>query len=251
VLQVRLFTTNVSNSGFEALSKLHNLEQFIFGDENLTRRCDYDLESQFLLLCAKILPHLKVSGRYLDFFEPKHAYDVDFMDKLGYHNNLVQNLQQPIVLGLQLLNLSHDYQPNENITFSQLEELVLCNPSSRVISMCDRFTAVRALGFYCFYFAIDTEIVFPVLHIFGQRLHTLVLEGIKKFSLAKVLRLCPNLKRLRVGNCYANELPEQVPEAAFLCMEEMYLFDHLTLPPGFLKQVNGNICYLYKREVNN
>jgi hypothetical protein len=239
VLQVRLCTTNVSKSGFEALSKLHNLEQFIFAGANLTR----DLENQFLLLCGKILPRLKVSGRHFDFFQPRsHEEDFVFQNQLGYHNYLVQNLHQPAELGLQLLNLRDDCQPNKNIKFSQLEELILCNPSSRAISMCDRFTAVRALGLYCWLLCIPTAIVFPLLRSVGQRLHTLELKDIQEFSFAEVLQLCPNLKRFRVCNSDVKELPEKVPEAAFLCMEEVYLiFDGLhKLPPGFIKQVNGN-----------
>jgi hypothetical protein len=239
VLQVRLLKYNVSSIGFGALSELHHLEQFIFGDEGLELD-EWEVENQYLLLSAKILPHLKVSGCHFDFFQTR-VYEEDwyFQHQLGYHNYLVQNLHQPAELGLQLLNLRDDCQPNKNIKFSQLEELILCNSSRDTVSMCDYFTALRAFGLFYWFEHIDADIVYPMLRSVGQRLHTLVLEGIKKLSLAKVLQLCPNLKRFKVCKSYTKELPEQVPEEAFLCMEEVYLFDSLELPPGFVKQVNG------------
>jgi hypothetical protein len=231
VLQVCL-SLEVSSTGFEALSKLHNLEQFIFGESMFQR--DWERESKFLLLSAKILPHLKVAGRHLDFL--RADYDYYFDRKQGYHNKMLQNLHEPATLGLQLLNLGQDFLPNENIQFPQLKELVLWSPSSGTISVCDRFAAVPALGLYD---CLKSDVL-PVLQHVGQRLHSLVLHAFdqKSTSLAEVLRLCPNLKRFKVSYTDVREEAGPWPESAFWCMEEAY-FEFVTLPNGFLKQVNN------------
>jgi hypothetical protein len=102
VLQIGL-SPEVSSTGFEALSELHNLEKFIFG--NCMDRCEWKLESKFLLLCAKILPHLKAAGRLFDFLDAEDLYNFGFNCNRGYHNEMLQNLQEPATLGLQLLSL--------------------------------------------------------------------------------------------------------------------------------------------------
>jgi hypothetical protein len=247
VLQVGL-SSEVSSTGFEALSKLHHLEQFIFGDECMLM-IDLMLETEFLLLCPKILPHLKVAGRHFDLLKVNDTYDDDDDDGVnlnqGYHNEWLQNLHEPATLGLQLLNLCYDFQPNKNIQFPQLEELVLWNPSSScAISLCDRFAAVSALGLY----GCGNSDVLPVLRHVGQRLHSLVLDFVHDYyhglTISEVLRLCPNLKRFRVSNIYViNEDTGPWPEAAFRCMEEAY-FENADLPCGFLKQVNNAYAYI-------
>ena len=147
---------------------------------------------------------------------------------------MLQNLHEPATLDLELLNLCQDFLPNENIQFPQLKELVLWSPSSGTISVCDRFATVPALGLYN---CCDLDVLSVLRHV-GQRLHSLVLDGVEQeFTMAEVFGLCPNLKRFRVSNTMSvNEDVEPLPETAFWCMEEAY-FEFVTLPNGFLKQV--------------
>jgi hypothetical protein len=231
VLQVGL-SLDVSSAGFKALSKLPHLEQFIFGD--YMKECDWNHEFRFFNLCTKYLPHLRVAV---------HSFDVMGMDDLlldgykrarGYHNELMQQLKRPATLSLQLLDLADDFLPAKRIKFSSLEELVLWNPSSRVLDWCDSHAKLTALGLYEYKKADIT----PVLRQVGQRLQSLALCEIdKKFSLAEVLQLCPRLKRFKVSDCRVKKFPVQWPETAFSCMEETCL-EMVNLPPGFLKQVN-------------
>jgi hypothetical protein len=236
VLQVGLSSV-VSSKGIEALSELHHLEQFIFADDECRNQSDWKLDSKFLLLSAKILPHLKVAGRHFDFLRVDvDLYSDEFNCIPGYHNEMLQNLHEPATLSLQLLSLRKDFLPNENIKFPLLEELMLWSPSSRTISVCDRFATVPAIGLYD---CRDLDVL-PVLRHVGQRLHSLVLDNFdqESTSLAEVLRLCPNLKRFRVSNTNVNKEAGPWPEASFWCMEEAY-FETATLPNGFLKQVNN------------
>jgi hypothetical protein len=108
--------------------------------------------------------------------------------------------------------------------------LVLWNPSSGTISVCDRFATIPALGLY----GCRKLDVLPVLRHVGQRLQSLVLDDF--VSLAVVLQLCPNLKRFRVSDTNVNAEAGPWPEASFWCMEEA-IFKVVELPRGFLTQV--------------
>jgi hypothetical protein len=196
---------------------------------------DWARESKYIFLSAKILPHLKVAGRHFEFLKIQDGFEHGFNVTKGYHNEMLQNLHEPATLSLQLLSLHQDFLPNENIKFPQLEELILCRPSSHTISVCDRFSTVPALGLYN---CRDFDVLSVLRHV-GQRLHSLVLDFVEQqFTMAEVFRLCPNLKRFRVSNTMiVNEDIEPLPETAFWCMEEAH-FEEATLPNGFLKQVN-------------
>jgi hypothetical protein len=234
VLKVGL-TLDVSSAGFEALSKLPHLQQFIYGEH--MKDCDWEHEVRFFKLCTEYMPHLRVAG---------HSFDVMSMDDLhmhryksarGYHCELVQQLNQPTTLSLQLLNLWSDVLPKNITEFSNLEELVMWNPSSRLLEWCDRHAKLTSLGLYE-YQKPDITPVLRALHQVGQRLHSLVLCEFysSEFSLAEVLQLCPRLKRLKVSTCSVKKDPDQWPEAAFSCLEEA-CFESVTFPSGFLKKV--------------
>jgi hypothetical protein len=153
----------------------------------------------------------------------------------GYHNEMLQHLQQPAVLGLRLLMLEGNCQPNENVHFPELEVLILWYPTNDMLNLCDRFESVSTLAINHDFFFED---IMPVLCRVGQRLHALVLFKVnKKISLAEVLLNCPRLKCFAVEDSEVNQAPEQWPAASFLCMEEVHLED-VKLPSGFMKQVN-------------
>jgi hypothetical protein len=226
---------DVSSAGFEALSKLPHLQQFIYG--GFMKECDWKHDVRFFNLCTEYLPHLRVAG---------HSFDVMRMDVLhmhhykiarGYHNELVKQLNQPITLSLQLLNLADDVLPNNRTQFSHLEELILWNPSSCLLEWCDRHAKLTSLGVYEYQKPAITPIL-SALHQVGQRLHSLVMCEFysSEFSLAEVLQLCPRLTRLKVSTCKLKMDPVQWPEAAFSCMEQVR-FDTVILPPCFLKKV--------------
>jgi hypothetical protein len=236
VLEVAL-TSKVTSSGFKALTNLHHLEQFIFG-EFMPEKDRRVLECEFLELCPRFLPQLKVAGRRFDFLEMDAIYNNGFKCNQGYHNSMLQNFHQTAVLGLILLNLRQDYLPNENIQFPDLKELILWNPSSGAISVCDRFASVCALGLQ----SCGNFDVLPVLRHVGHRLHSLVLDDVQRlFTFGEVFRLCPDLKRFKVSASNVDEAPEQLSDAAFWCMEEIFIAS-VILPSGFLKQVY--ICAL-------
>jgi hypothetical protein len=232
VLQVGL-TLEVSSAGIEALSKLSNLQQFIFGRYMEER--DWKHEARFFTLCIEYLPHLRAAGHSIDIMDAIECQSHGL--KRGYHSHLLNQLKQPATLSLQLLDLADDVLPAKKIKFAGLEELVLWNPSRRSLDWCDSYTSVTSVGLYqCSNIGIA-----PVLNLlcqFGERLHSLVLHDVfQQFSLAAVLLLCPRLKRFKVSNCKLDRAPEKCPEAVFICMEEACL-EHMKLPPGFIKQVN-------------
>jgi hypothetical protein len=234
VLQVSL-TLDVSSAGFEALSKLPHLQQFICA-ENLQ---DWKHEVRFFNLCTEYLPHLRVAGRSFDIMDLNDLYTDGSTRARGYHSKLVKQLKRPATLSLQLLNLSDGVLPNKMVKLSSLEELYLWNPSSSVLDWCDNFASLTALGLY----QCDESGITPVLHLLhrvGQRLCSLVLCELQdyEFSLAEVLRVCPRLKRFKLSSCKLKKDPDQWPEAAFSGMEESW-FEMVNLPPGFLKQVNN------------
>jgi hypothetical protein len=223
----------VSSTGFKALSKLQHLEQFIFGRDS-EYSCGWTEESMHIVHCAKYLPQLKVIGRRLEFIGCDDY--IDFPE--GYHNDMLQHLQEPAVLGLQQLNLAGlagDCLPNENVHFPQLEVLILWAPTNNMLNLCDRFESVSTLAIY---HGRLFEDIMPVLCRVGQRLHSLVLFKVdKRVSLSEVLLNCPRLKCLVLEKSKFNQAPERWPAASFLCMEEVR-FLSMKLPPGFIKQVN-------------
>jgi hypothetical protein len=100
VLEVSL-TLYVTRAGFEALSKLPHLQQFIFG--NYMPRNDWLHEIRYLRLCTKYLPHLKVAGRHFDVMNVDDQKLNCLKFARGYHSDLVQ-LKRPPTLSLELLN---------------------------------------------------------------------------------------------------------------------------------------------------
>jgi hypothetical protein len=226
---------DVSSAGFESLSKLPNLQQFIFGEH--MEECDWKHQVRFFNLCTEHLPHLKAAGRSFNVMHVAASEFRGFDCARGYHSELVKQLKRPATLSLQLLNLADDVLPEKRIKFSGLEELVLWSPSSRMLDWCDRNTSVTAVGLYeCNKTGLAP--VLRLLHQVGQRLDSLVLHLVREeFSLAEVLQLCPRLKRFKLSSCKVKNNPEQWPEEAFSYMKETW-FDMVKLPRGFLNQVN-------------
>jgi hypothetical protein len=226
---------DVSSAGFEALSKLPHLQQFLFGEH--MKEDDWKHQVRFFNLCTEYLPHLKAAGHNFNIMQVDDREFQGFNRARGYHSELVQQLKRPATLGLQLLNLADDVLPEKRIKFSGLEELALWNPTSRSLDWCDRNTSVTALGLYeCNKTGLAP--VLRLLHQVGQRLDSLVLHLVdEEFSLAEVLQLCPRLKRFKLSRCKVKKDPEQWPEEAFSFMEETWFFC-VKLPRGFLIQVN-------------
>jgi len=234
VLQLRL-KSYVSSSGIEALSKLHHLQQFIFGEG--MDGFDWRYELNFLLLCANFLPRLRVVGRHFDLL---NVVELDECERFtpfgftrGYHQHLLLQLQPPAELSLQHLNLAADLAFSEGFKFPCLESLMLWNTSNH--RLCDRFASLTALGFYECNFE-----VLPVLSRVGQRLNSLVVHqaGSEVFSVAKVLQLCPHLSRFRLSSSKINSALEQWPVMAFSNLRELQLRDvEKPFPPRLLNQV--------------
>jgi hypothetical protein len=229
-LEVSL-TLDVSSAGFEALSKLPLLQQFIFAE--CMEECDWKHEVRFFNLCTEYLPQLRVAGQRFDVMDMDDLLLDGYPRARGYHNELVQQLKRPASLSLELLDLADDVLPAKRIKFSQIKELVLWNPSSRVLDWCDSHASLTALGLYEYN---ETDIT-PVLLKVGQRLQSLALCVVSTtISLAEVLQLCPRLKRFKVSSCKVKKDPDQWPEAAFSFLEDA-CFEKVNLPPGFLIQV--------------
>jgi len=234
LLRVSL-TLDVSSAGFESLSKLPHLQQFIYGE--FMKECDWKHEVRFFTLCTEYLPHLRVAGQCFDVMGMDDLNAHRYKIARGYHNELVKQLNQPTTLSLQLLNLWADVLPKKRTKFSNLEELILWDPTSRLLEWCDRHAKLTSLGLYE-YRKTDIAPVLSALHQVGQRLHSLVFCEFFccEFSLAEVIQLCPRLKRFKVISCTVKKDPDQWPEAAFSCLEEV-CFESITFPPGFLKKV--------------
>jgi hypothetical protein len=226
-------TLDVSSAGFEALAKLPHLQQFIFGEYMQAE--DWSHELRYLRLCTEYLPHLRVAGRSFDVMDADH-WELSECDR-GYHNELLQHLQLPTTPSIHFFfNLADDALPQISVKYPKVEELLLWEPSERVIGLLgERFASLTLLGLYD---CGETDVV-PALQQVGQGLRTLVLNSItRQLSLAKVLQLCPRLKCFKVSTFEVKIDPEQCPEGAFSYMEEAY-FVSGKLPIGFLKQVNA------------
>ena len=110
VLQVSL-VPEVSSVGFEALSKLKHLQQFLFGEidaviwQLISRRQHLQLQKKFLLLCAQFLPKLRIAGFNFANVYSFQIFDLSADDDNSecYHDLIVQ---QPLKLGIEQLLVS-------------------------------------------------------------------------------------------------------------------------------------------------
>lgn len=246
VLQVGL-SSEVSSVGFQALTNLRLLRQFIFG--NSMHYSKWQLHKKLLVLCWQNLPHLKVAGCSFNFL---HA-DM-FVTYLGsynhrsYHDHLVQQ-QQLTKLSLESLCIGFEVQPHENLDLPELKSLSIKLPTTKeVFDLCDRFNTISALGIYCT--ELLGEDLITVLQSIGQRLRFLALDVMsseQRMSLCKVLEICPNLQGFRFTNCFFNDTSNIWPQRLFSCLEEVNLdFENQHIPPGFAMQVN-DFNYTFKK----
>lgn len=247
MLQVCL-SSQVSSAGFEALSKLRLLRQFLFG-ETINDKWNWEIEKNFLVLCWQILPQLKAAGRRFDvlgmedqwtFFRSTQSFGPC---RNHYHNHLVQQ-PQLTELGLEDLYLSWEVQPHEHLKLPELKSLSLIGPAGDVLSLCERFPTITALALIWPLLHIKLEVIMKVLQKIGRRLNSLVLKNIGSiydmtFSLYEVLELCPNLERLMISLCYTSDATHIWPKRFFDCLEEVHFHKcEQLLPPGFVMQVN-------------
>lgn len=218
----------MSSVGFEALSKLKHLQQFLFGDFEE----DWQLHRVCLLLCTQFLPKLRFIG--LDFSDLNNETFEEEDHGNFYHDQVVQ---QPIQLGLEEVILSGHAQPHNNCQLPQLRTLHLFRPVGDVAGMCDRFLTLSEISFY----EGDTDTVMAVLQLVGRRLHKLVMEeiGPQEFVLPTLLQLCPNLKHLHIVMCgYDDSYTSAWPTEIFGCLEEVNLqMVYEPLPCGFIVMV--------------
>jgi hypothetical protein len=226
VLQV-ILAAEVSSVGFEALSKLKNLQQFLFRDLEQ----DWHLHERCLLLCTQFLPKLRIVG--LDFSDLSLETFSEEDDGNFYHDQVVQ---QPIQLGLEEVILSGDAQPHHKCQLPQLRTLHLFRPVGDVAGMCDRFLALEVISFY----EAKAETVMAVLQLVGHRLHKLILDEIKpgKLSVSKMLQLCPNLKHLHMVLCEFDDSYTVWPVEMLSCLEEVNIqMVYEPLPCGLIVKV--------------
>ena len=230
VLQVAL-APEVSSVGFEALSKLNHLRQFLFGDYNESM----ELEQKCLLLCALFLPKLQISG--FDFTEPclqTFHLLVDGDLRYFYHDQVVQ---LPIKIGLEQLVVSGNVQIHKNFQLPELRTLYLCrliDENENVAGMLDRFSTISELGL----FKLETDTVIKVLQLVGRKLRKLAMGELQGLLLLKILQLCPSLRNLQITLCKFDDLDTVWPVEFFSCLEEVVLqmqFD--PLPSSFTVQV--------------
>lgn len=226
MLQVSL-NSEVSSVGFEALSKLPRLREFLYGEYAI-----YEEHVRFLLLCAQYLPQLKLAGQSFDFL-----YGVNTHGSIT-HNEVVQ---QPVKLSLADLTIGCGVQLHDNFQVPELESLSLWMPMTNVRGLCERFSSISALGLYEPLITPEApeDVVIPVLQSVGHRLRSLALSDVPQpLSLAHILELCPRLERLRIEHCNFNDTSDVWPTRHFLCMEEVVVGPQ-KLPPGFIMQVTA------------
>jgi hypothetical protein len=230
VLQVAL-APEVSSVGFEALSKLNHLRQFLFGDYNESM----ELEQKCLLLCALFLPKLQISG--FDFTEPclqTFHLLVDGDLRYFYHDQVVQ---LPIKIGLEQLVVSGNVQIHKNFQLPELRTLYLCrliDENENVAGMLDRFSTISELGL----FKLETDTVIKVLQLVGRKLRKLAMGELQGLLLLKILQLCPSLRHLQITLCKFDDLDTVWPVEFFSCLEEVVLqMQFNPLPSSFTVQV--------------
>lgn len=241
VLEVEL-SLDVSSVGFEALSKLRHLRQFLFGES--LYGLEWEHEKKLLLLSSRILPQLRVAGRCFDILldiDVLYGADV-FEHSTGYHDEMVQ--EKIAVLSLENLVLGRDVHPYENLQMPELKSLSLWFPNNEdVLPLCERFSNISQLGIHSCEEHGHEEMIKKVLQSLGQQLRLLLLDEVSQTpSLAEILRFCPRLERFRLCSYFHNfslddGASNEWPERSFSCMEEVVLQVN-NIPCGFIMQVN-------------
>lgn len=212
----------MSSVGFQALSKLRQLRQFLFGEHIYS----LELEEKFFLLCSQFLPQLKVSCRRFD--------KLDSVDN-GFYN---KSLQQPITLSLNNIAVSEDVQLHENLQLPELQSISLRKPMKDVLGLLERFSTVSALGLSEVENVPEDIMISTVLQSVGGRLRSLILYDVQQvLSLAQVFQLCPRLERFRISYCKFQDTSSKWPEKHFNCLEEVFVSADQLIPPGFILQV--------------
>jgi hypothetical protein len=231
VLQVILdpFVTSV---GIQALSKLKNLQQFLFAD--LCRE-SFKLQLQCLLLCAQFLPRLRIVGSEFKYLSSESMLECAQAGKF-YHN---QVLQLPSQLCLEKLILSGEVKLHDACQLPELRELHLFSPSSSVVGYFrERFSAISHIGFY----KSAVETAMEVLQLVGGRIRSLVIEEpLLELSMVTILQLCPKLNKLKLYKCMLSDFNITWKDQLFSCLEDVTLECMLDepFPHGFIKMVKS------------
>jgi hypothetical protein len=228
VLQVRGLTEEVSSVGFKALSKLQNLQKFLFFEWN------WEVEHKCLLMCAQFLPRLQMAGK--DTTKNGTGSFTHATATNGYHKELVEQ-EQRVPLGLQHLVIKGQVRLHPTCQLPELKALHLNWPGEDAVSLLDRFPTVTELSF----FHADAKVVKLVLQKVGWRLSKLGFgDCLTLGSLPETLKLCPNLNSLWLGGCQFDQFFGLWPKNLMDHLEEVDIdMDNKQLPQGFIKQVNN------------
>jgi len=224
----------VTSIGFQALSTLLHLKQFLFG--NCFEGRSWEHLQKCILLCAQYLPHLKVAGRQFDIL-------YGYSRGCNYHKELLHQQQLP-KQSLADLIIGSDVEPFKNLQFPVLESLSLWLPVKDMVSLCDRFSTITALALHGS--SPDTAVIMTLLQSVGGRLRTLALQEVQRpLSLAQVFEYCPRLGGFRIQFCNFNDDPStEWPDKYFNNVKEAHVGNQRpdagweSLPPGFLMQVH-------------
>lgn len=241
VLIVGFLHNAVSSAGFEALSKLPYLRKFLF---SLYEESEYDDKSQYMLMCAKFLPKLKMVKE-------------DFAEYLCYstlasfgrqsdssHGSILQE-PRPVALGLEQAALVGVVQPHESCQLPDLKTLFWFEPiGDAPVSFCTRFQTVTELFLVL---AVDEDLVMGVLQEVGQRLTKLELGVVRQaLPLAKIFQCCPNVECLRIEYCTFNawaKWPSTIKDFCTHLKEFTLNMNCEPLPRDFI--INVRILCLY------
>lgn len=228
----------VSSIGFNALSSLKHLQQFLFGDFKES----WEFQQECLLMSAKFLPKLRVAG-----FNFADAFSLDMLNAMVdgdvgdfYHDQVVQ---QPFRLGLEELMINGDVQIHESCQMPNLRALYTSQlTDGNIAEVFNRFSTITELGI-C---QTKTDTVMNVLQTVGRSLSKLALGQLpQKISLLKILQLCPKLKKLHITACKFDDMDILWSLEILSYLEEANLEMTLEpLPCGFIVKVKLLILFV-------
>jgi len=241
ILEVAL-APEVSSIGFNALSSLSHLQQFLFGDFKES----WEFQQKCLLMSARFLPKLRFAG-----FNFADAYSMDMLIAMVdgdvgdfYHDQIVQ---QPFRLGLEELMINGNVQIHEDCQLPNLRALYTSQLNDgNIAGLFNRFTTITKLGI-C---QTKTNTVMKVLQTVGWSLSRLALGQLpQKFSLLKLLQMCPKLERLHIVACTFDDFNSLWSLEMLSCLEETnFQMTSEPLPCGFIVKVNN--CSIFISDFN-
>jgi hypothetical protein len=237
----------VSSVGIKALTELRHLKQFLFGE--LGPNVDWEVMDNWLLLCARFLPNLRIAG--LKFADPNNMrvlfsyLMINGEESIGsfFHDRLARQ-REPCRIGFEELIVSGDVNFHKESQVPNLRALHLCYLTpDNLAGRFSRFSNISELGIY----STDAATTIKVLQVLGQNLSQLSLRRIRpKFSLLRVLQLCPNLKQLHTYLCEFDFSDGVWPIELLSCLEDLQIIQtYGPLPWKFIVNVNNLYNFLF------